>query len=173
MKKIIIISFVLLIITGCGMSKEEKQDLLYNSLEKAYKSKYIADGVGLAVYQDNTMTIDGVTWFKVANSEYDSLSKLTSLANDVYPDKIAEEMNKIIEEKYFQTDTELYAIGKGGCSLDYELDEKLLDNIKRDVKIKKVGMTKIKFEYKGKEYTAKKSKNNYIFEEKIFECKEA
>ena len=31
-------------------------------------------------------------------------------------------------------------------------------------------MSKITFEYKGKEYEAKKSKDNYVFDDKIFSC---
>lgn len=173
MKKIFIVSLTLLLITGCGMSKEEKEDLLYKSLEKAYKAAYVTEGVGLAVYQDQTMTIDNTTWYKVSVSEFNSLSKLTNLATDVYPEKIAEDINKVIEEKYFQTDTELYSVGKGGCGLGFELDEELINNIKNDTKIKKIGMSKIIFEYKGEEYTAKKSKDNYKFDKKIFKCKEA
>ena len=175
MKKILLILATLLLVTGCGMSDKEKEDMLYNSLEKAYISVFAGKGVGLAVYPEEKLEIDGKIWYQVAINEYKSLSKLTSLADDVYTEKIADKINKEINKKYKETDTELYTISEGGCTLnaDYQYGKDLKDKIKQDVKIKKIKMSKIIFEYKGKEYEAKKSKDNYIFDKQIFECVES
>ena len=171
MKKLILIMFTLLFLTGCGMSKEEKEKMLYDSLEKAFVTVYSAEGLGLAVYGEKTLEIDGEIWYQVAISKYNKLSTLETLADDVYESKIAKELKNTLNTKYKETDTELYFISKGGCKLDYNLDDNLVENLKKDIKIKKYGfMDKVVFEYKGKEYTAKKSKDNYVFDSKIFEC---
>ena len=99
MKKILLILATLLLVTGCGMSDKEKEDMLYNSLEKAYISVFAGKGVGLAVYPEEKLEIDGKIWYQVAINEYKSLSKLTSLADDVYTEKIADKINKEIIKK--------------------------------------------------------------------------
>lgn len=170
MKKIIIIGLTLLLLTGCGMSDEEKEKMLYDSLDKAYTAVYLTDGVGLAVYPDEIMQIDNKDWYQVAISKYNKVAKLTSLADDVYTEDIAKKMNKVIKSKYTETDKGLYTTSEGGCLLPYQLDETAKDSIKKDVKIKKIKMNKIIFEYQGKEYEAKKSGDNYKFDKKIFKC---
>lgn len=170
MKKLIVIACTLLFLTGCGMSEEEKEKMFYDSLEKAYTAVYTTDGAGLAVYGDQTLEIDGKNWYLVAISKYDRISKVEDLTN-VYEKDIANDIKKKINEKYKESDTALYSISEGGCQLGYDLDDNLQDNLRNDVKIKKYGfMDKIVFEYNGKEYTAKKSKDNYVFDSKIFEC---
>lgn len=174
MKKIIIIAITLLFLTGCGMSDEEKENMLYKSLEKAYTAVYASEGVGLAVYPNETVKIDEKDWYLVAISGYTKVSDLTSLADDVYTEKISKKINKLINEKYKESDTGLYTTSEGGCTLPYQIDKEgensTIDNIKKDVKIKKYKMNKIVFEYKGKEYVGSKSKDNYVFDEKIFAC---
>lgn len=173
MKKIIIISCTLLFLTGCGMSKEEKEKIFYDSLEKAYAGVYITDGVGLPVYGNETIEIDGKNWFLVSdNVKYDSKSKIETMIDEVFNSEIADDIKKKLNEKYRESNSSFYSISEGGCTLDYdELDENLQDNLKKDIKIKKHGfMNKITFEYKGKEYVAKKAKDSYVFDSKIFEC---
>lgn len=177
MKKLIIIACTLLFLTGCGMSKEEKEKMFYESLEKAYSAIYTSDGVGLPVYPNETLEIDGKNWYLVAVSKYDKVSKLENLTDEVFESKISNDIKKTINEKYKESDTGLYSISEGGCKLlnneepDFDLDENLQEKLKEVVKIKKYGfMNKIVFEYNGKEYTAKKSKDNYVFDSKIFEC---
>ena len=46
----------------------------------------------------------------------------------------------------------------------------LQDELKKDIKVKKVKMNKIIFEYKGEEYTAKKEDDHYVFDKQIFTC---
>lgn len=174
MKKIFLVAITLMFLTGCGMSDEEKENMLYKSLEKAYISVYSSEGVGLAVYPEETVKIDEKDWYLVALSKYKKVEDLTSLADDVYSDKIAKDLNKIISKRYKESDTGLYSTGESGCTLPYQLvtdgEDSTIENIKKDVKIKKIKMSKITFEYKGKEYEAKKSKDNYVFDDKIFSC---
>ena len=146
--------------------------MFYDSLEKAYTAIYATEGAGLAVYGDQTLEVDGKNWYLVAISKYDRISKVEDLTS-VYEKDIANDIKKLINEKYKESDTALYSISEGGCQLklEYNLDDDLQSNLKNDIKIKKYGfMDKIVFEYDGKEYTAKKSKDNYVFDSKIFEC---
>lgn len=178
MKKIFIVAITLLFLTGCGMTDEEKENMLYKSLEKAYTAVYASEGVGLAVYPEETVKIDEKDWYLVAISGYKKVEDLTSLADAVYTDEISKDINKIINEKYKESDTGLYTTSEGGCTLPYQIGETIdndnkistIDSIKKDVKIKKIKMNKIVFEYKGKEYEGKKSKDNYVFDDKIFYC---
>ena len=50
------------------------------------------------------------------NNKFD----LTSLADDVYSDKIAKDLNKIINKRYKESDTGLYSTGESGCTLPYQ-----------------------------------------------------
>ncbi len=171
MKKIIIIGLTLLLLTGCGATDKEKEDMFYKSLEKAYTSIYASEGVGLAVYDKETIKIDGEDWYQVASSDYKKLTDLTSLASDVYSSKIAKEINDTINKKYKEADNGIYTLSEGGCPLKYQLGGGTLsEDIKKDVKISKISGSKIVFEYDGKEYEAKKSKDNYVFDDKIFTC---
>lgn len=170
MKKLIIIMCAMFLLTGCGVSNEEKENMFYNSLETAYKASYVTDGIGLAVRGSDSMEIDGKMWYLVEENDYDNVSKLEELA-EVYGSKIKDEIKNSIKSNYRDVNDEMYALSEGGCDLGYMLDDKLQENLKKDVKIKKYGfMNKITFEYKGKEYTAKKDGDKYIFSEKIFVC---
>ena len=71
---------------------------------------------------------------------------------------------------FTEIDAELYTTGTGGCILDYQIDDTLMDNLKKDVTISKIKGKKITFKYKDKEYTAKKSDDVYVFSDKVFEC---
>lgn len=176
MKKLIIITCALLFLTGCGMSEKEKEKMFYDSLEKAYTSIYTTEGVGLAVYPNEILEIDGKNWYLVAISKFDKISKIETLADEVFEKKIADDIKKKVNEKYKESDTGLYSLSEGGCRLldrdsDFDINETLQENLKEIIKIKEYGfMNKIVFEYNGKEYTAKKSKDNYVFDSKIFEC---
>ena len=170
MKKVLIILMCSLLLVGCGKN-DEKKEMLYKSLEKAYISIYSSDGVGLAVYDKEVVTVDDKNWYMVAITDYSKLGNLISLANNVYEEKLADQINTKINQKYKEIDGQLYTTGEGGeCALEYKLDENLRENIKNDIKITKIGINKIKFEYKDKEYTAKKSGKYYKFDEKVFEC---
>lgn len=172
MKKFLIISVSLLILAGCSnATDEEKEKMLYDSLEKAYIAVYSSEGVGLAVYPDKTLMIDEKTWYQVGISEYEKVSQLTDLADEVYTEKIAKKINKAIKNKYRETTQGLYTLSEGGCALKYLYDENIRENIKNDVKINKIGGSKIKFEYNGKEYEAKLTDDtHYVFDKQIFEC---
>lgn len=170
MKKIIIVILSLVLLTGCGTTDEEKTTMFYNSLEKAYASIYITEGVGLPVYEDSKVTLKDVNWYKTANSTYNSYEKIEDTINSVFTGKLNEELNKVLARKYREIDAELYTTGTGGCILDYQIDDTLMDNLKKDVTISKIKGKKITFKYKDKEYTAKKSDNVYVFGDKVFEC---
>jgi len=170
MKKILVGIITVILLTGCGMKDDEKEKLLYDSLEKAFTTIYINEGIGLGVYDTEKIEIENEIWYQVAISKYDSYSKITSLANEIYSEELAEEINLKTEKRYKEVDGTLYTKAEGGCPLKYQLDDKLRKNIKKDIKIKKIKMSKIIFELNGKEYTAKKNKDTYVFEEKIFEC---
>lgn len=172
MKKFLVIALTLILVTGCGVSKEEKEKMFFNSLEKAYVAVYAADGVGLAVYPEEKKEIDGKEFYLVAINKYSNISKLLSFSKEVYDDKIANDLNDKINAKYKQVDEDLYTLSNGGCNLDYVIsgDTNLQDELKEDVKIKKVKSSKIVFEYKGTEYTAEKEDDHYVFDKKIFTC---
>ncbi len=172
MKKILIIALTLLLVTGCGTSKEEKEKMLFNSLEKAYVSAYTAEGSGLAVYPNEKKEIDGKEWYLVAINKYNNIEKLLSFSKEVYDDKIANKLNTKINAKYKQIDTDLYTLSEGECDLGYVISGtvNLQDELKKDIKVKKVKMNKIIFEYKGEEYTAKKEDDHYVFDKQIFTC---
>lgn len=172
MKKILVIALTLLLVTGCGTSKEEKEKMLYESLEKAYVSAYTAESVGLAVYPDQTLEIDGKIWYLVAIDKYGNIENLLSYAEEVYDKDIATKLNNEIKENYKQLDTDLYTLSNSGCDLGYIIssDRNLQEDIKNDIKIKKIKMNKIIFEYKGDEYTAKKDGDHYVFDKQIFTC---
>jgi len=172
MKKFLIVALTILLVTGCGTSKEEKEKMLFNSLEKAYISVYTADGVGLAVYPNETQEVDGETWYLVAVNKYSNIEKLLANSKEVYTDSIANDLNEKIKARYRQFDTDLYTPSTGGCPLDYIVssDGDLQKDIKENVEIKKVKMNKIIFEYKGEEYTAKKEDDHYVFDKRIFTC---
>ena len=109
----------------------------------------------------------------VGSTEYNNIEKLFSLADEVYNSDIAKNLNKKIDERYKQVGEDLYTPSEGGCiSFEYMLTEDLLENIKKDIKIKKIGSSKITFEYKGKEYVAKKQDDHYTFNDQIYTCVE-
>jgi hypothetical protein len=172
MKKIILVLATMLLLTGCGASDEEKEKMLYDSLEKAYMAIYTTDGVGLAVHGEETISIDEKLWYKVAMSDYQSLEKLTNLADTVFTEDVAKKINKDIKNKYREVDNELYTISEGGCILPFQdnIDTTLKDDIKKAVKIKKISMNKITFEYDKKEYVAEKDDDHYVFDKKMFKC---
>ena len=170
MKKIIIVIMSLVLLTGCGMSKEEKTDLFYDSLEKAYASVYITNGVGLPVYEDSKVTLSNVDWYKTASSVYSSYEKIEDGINSVFDGDLKDSLNKTLASKYREINAELYTTGVGGCMMNYQLDDTLLSNIKKDVSISKIKRNKITFKYKDKKYTAKLSDNTYKFTTQVFEC---
>ncbi len=172
MKKLFLITITMLLLTGCGKTKEEKEDMLYSSLEKAFMAVYSAEGAGLPVTQseEEMKEFDGQKWYKVSVSEYANIEKLLDYSNSVYVDKISKKLNEELTEKYRQSGGELYTLSQGGCPLDYMYEPDLKDLIKEDVKIKKIKSKKIVFEYKNKEFTATMEDDNYKFDKKIFEC---
>ena len=50
MKKILLVLITLLFVSGCGLTDEEKEDKLYESIEKAYLAAYATEGAGFAVF---------------------------------------------------------------------------------------------------------------------------
>lgn len=171
MKKLIIVIMSLVLLTGCGMSDEEKTTMFYESLDKAYTSIYITEGVGLPVYESEKVHLNDVDWYKTASSVYSSYEKIEDGINLVFTDSIKNELLKSLSNKYREIDAELYTTGVGGCILDYQLDDDLSNNLKKDITINKIKRKSITFKYKDKEYTAKLSDNSYVFSNKVFECK--
>lgn len=161
----------LVLLTGCGMSDEEKTTMFYESLDKAYASIYITEGVGLPVYESEKVHLNDVDWYKTASSVYSSYEKIEDGINLVFTDSIKNELLKSLSNKYREIDAELYTTGVGGCILDYQLDDDLSNNLKKDITISKIKRKSITFKYKDKEYTAKLSDNSYVFSNKVFECK--
>lgn len=171
MKKIVIIILMGLILTGCT-NKDEKKEMFYNSLGDAYKSVYITDGMGLPVLADENITLDGKVWYKVSSTKYNLIETIENMFNNVFTEEVNKELKTTLHEKYKEVDSVLYTLSTGGCMFNYQIDETLKEGLKKDVKIKKIKSSKIIFEYKGKEYTAKKDKDNYTFSEKIFVCEQ-
>lgn len=172
MKKILIIALSLLLLTGCT-SDEEKENMLYTALEKAYIVQYSIEGPGLPVYDQEKTTVDGKDYYMVALSDYTKISRLLSLAEDAFTTDLSKEVSKTINEKYMDIDNELYTISEGGCVMPYLIDKELQDNLKKNIKIKKVKMNSIVFEYEGKEYTAKEQDDKYVLSDKVFVCEES
>ncbi len=173
MKKVLLVVLSLVLLSGCGMSKEEKEELFYKSIEKAYVSVYASESAGLAVLPEEFVEIDGTKWYKVGKSDYDRLEKLTDAVNDVYEGDVRKELLDRIDLEYREIDDALYTVSDGGCPLPYQLIETLPENLKDSVKIKDAGLFgKITFEYDGKEHTAKlnDNKDGYIFSDKVFVC---
>ena len=124
MKKLFLIAVACILIAGCGKTKEEKEEILYDSLEKAYVAVFSAEGAGLPVFEEQKIEIDGETWYKVALSEYANIEKLLAYAEDVYSKDISEELSEKLTTKYRQSNGDLYTPSKGQCTLDYFLTEK-------------------------------------------------
>ena len=57
MKKVLLVVLSLVLLSGCGMSKEEKEELFYKSIEKAYVSVYASESAGLAVLPEEFVEI--------------------------------------------------------------------------------------------------------------------
>lgn len=169
-RKILVVMLSVLLLTGCGATKEEKETMFYDSLEQAYISVYSTDGVGLPVYEAEKITLDNVDWYKVASSKYDNYEKIEDMISNVFDEKIGSELKSTLSKKYKEVDAVLYTTSTGGCLLDYQIDDTLVSNLKKNVKITKIKGSKVKFEYKKKKYTAKKDGNFYIFDSKVFEC---
>lgn len=170
MKKILLVLITLLFVSGCGLTDEEKEDKLYESIEKAYLAAYATEGAGFAVFENETENVNGETWYKVAISDYNSIKKIKALANDVYVDDVATEINNKVDKKYKEVKGNLYTPSNTNCKLLYSYNDKLLGNIKNDVEITEMKSKKITFKLKDKEYNAKLKGDYYIFEEKLFEC---
>lgn len=170
MKKILIICCSLLLLTGCGKSNDEKENIFYDSLEKAYVSMYATYGVGLAVYPDDLKEIDGNTWYLVAVSKYNSMSKLVDTIESVYSEDISDELENIVGKKYKEIDGDLYTLSISGCTFKYQITDDLKDNLKNEIKNIKFSNNTVKFTYNDKEYKGKLVDNNYKFTEKIFGC---
>ena len=92
------------------------------------------------------------------------------MISNVFDEKIGSELKNTLSKKYKEVDAVLYTTSTGGCLLDYQIDDTLVSNLKKNVKITKIKGNKVKFEYKKKKYTAKKDGNFYIFDSKVFEC---
>ena len=172
MKKIIIGMIALILVTGCGKNDVEKEEKFYNSLESSYVSIYATDGVGLAVYDQESTEINGVTWYKVANSKYNKMSTLVNMTENVYTEDVYTKIEDEIGKKYKEIDGEFYTTSSGGCTLKYQLTEELSDILKKDIKDLKISGSKATFKYDGKEYKAKLVGDYYQFSEKIFKCVE-
>lgn len=170
MKKILLVFITLLFISGCGLTDEEKEDKLFESLERAYLAAYATEGAGFGVFEKETETVNGETWYKVANSDYNSLDKIKELANDVYVDEVATKINKKVDQKYKEVNGTLYTPSNTNCKLPYSYNERLLENLKKDVEITEMKSKKLTFKLKDKEYNAKLKGDYYVFEEKLFEC---
>ena len=169
MKKIVIIILMGLILTGCT-NKDEKKEMFYNSLGDAYKSVYITDGMGLPVLADENITLDGKVWYKVSSTKYNLIETIENMFNNVFTEEVNKELKTTLHEKYKEVDSVLYTLSTGGCMFDYQIDDTLMNNLKKDVTISKIKGKKITFKYKDKEYTAKKSDDVYVFGDKVFEC---
>jgi len=169
MKKIIGIIFLSIIISGCGKLKEDEALVeVLDSLENAYLSTYIVDGVGLPVYAEESKNIDGVTWYKVA-SEYDSVASLKKIVDSSLDGDLKKEYDKKIDSKYKDIEGSLYTTSEGGCALPFNF-ENAREEIEKITKITKIKSNKIEIKVSDKEYTLKKSKDNWLNEEKIFGC---
>lgn len=172
MKKIIIGIITIILVTGCGKNDAAKEEKFYKSLENAYVSIYATDGVGLAVYDQELTEINGVTWYKVANSKYNKMSTLVNMTENVYTEDIYSKIEDEIGKKYKEIEGEFYTTSTGGCTLKYQLTDELSDNLKKDVKDLKISGNKATFKIDGKEYKAKLDGDYYKFSEKIFKCVE-
>lgn len=171
MKKIVVIILMGLLLTGCS-DKDEKKDMFYASLADAYTSVYITDGMGLPVLADESITLEGKTWYKVSSTKYTLIETIESMFNKVFTEEVSKELKTTLHEKYKEVDSTLYTLSNGGCMFDYQIDDTLDKGLREDVKVKKIKSNKVVFEYKGKEYTAKKDNDNYVFSEKIFVCEQ-
>lgn len=173
MKKILlIVCCSLILLTGCGKSKGEKESIFYNSLEKAYVSMYSTEGAGLAVYADDKVELDNNLWYLVAVSKYNTMSKLVNTVESVYDEKLAEDIEVVIGKKYKEIDDKLYTLSTSGCAFKYQLTEDLQDNLKSEIKNVKISGSSVKFTYNGKTYKGKLDGDNYKFSDKIFDCSE-
>ena len=169
MKKIFGIMLMILLISGCNkLTKEEAKKVVLDSLEDAYASVYIADGVGLAVYADEKIEENGVTWYKVAGN-YTTVDSLYKIAENAYKGDALNELKSTIDEKYKDINGALYTKSSGGCALPYELEtsREKLDEI---TTIEKIKSNKIIIKVNNKEYTLSKKNDNWVSEDKIFSC---
>lgn len=170
MKKTIIIILSMMLLVGCSKDNKENESKLYNSLEKAYVSVYATDGVGLAVYGDEKTELNGKTWYLVATSKYNSMSKLSELVESVYNEDLVQSIEKNMTEKYKEIDGKLYTTSMNGCLLKYQLTDNLQEEIKKDIKDIKYRGKKVTFKINNKKYTGKLDGDYYKFDEKIFDC---
>ncbi len=168
-KKFILVLLCVIMITGCT-GRKDLEEKFYNSLEKAYTAVYISDGIGLAVYKDEFKELEGKKWYKVGISKYDTLNTLTSLARDVYEEELANIINEKINTRYLTIDGSLYTTAESTCDLPYILDENLKESLKKDIKIKKISRTKVKFEYESNTYEGRMIGSTFTFKDKIFKC---
>lgn len=170
MKKIIIIALTTLLLIGCSKNNNENETKLFNSLERAYVSVYATDGVGLAVYGDEKTELNGKTWYLVATSKYNSMSKLSELVESVYNEDLVQSIEKNMTEKYKEIDGKLYTTSMSGCLLKYQLTDSLQEEIKKDIKDIKYRGKKVTFKINNKKFTGKLDGDYYKFDEKIFGC---
>lgn len=169
MKKILIGLFSILMLTGCGtLTDEEAKTAVLDSLENAYLSSYIADGVGLAVFADQKIEEEGVTWYKVADN-YSTVDELKDLVDKAYKGDVADKLKETIDSKYKEIDGALYSTGVGGCALPYEI-ETVRDDLNEDVTINEVKSSKITITLNETEYTLTKKSDNWLSEAQIFKC---
>lgn len=169
MKKILIGLFSILLLTGCGkLSDEEAKTAVLDSLENAYLASYIADGVGLAVFADQTIEEGDVTWYKVADN-YSTVEELKEIVDKGYKGDVADDLKETIDSKYKVIDGALYSTGVGGCALPYEV-ETVRDDLSEDVTINEIKSSKITITLNETEYTLTKKSDNWLSEAQIFKC---
>ena len=169
MKKLLLCIVSVAMLTGCGaLSEEEAKVAVLDSLENAFKASYIADGIGLAVFADQTVTEEDTTWYRVADN-YSSVEELKNQVDKGYKGEVADELKKTIEEKYKDIDGALYSTGVGGCALPYEIDT-IREDIEEDVTINQIKSSKITITLNETEYTLTKKSDEWVSKAKIFSC---
>lgn len=169
MKKILIGLLSILLLTGCEkLSNEEAEIAVLDSLENAYLASYIADGVGLAVFADQKIEEEDVTWYKVADN-YNSVEELKAIVDKGYRGDVANDLKETIDSKYKVIDGALYSTGVGGCALPYEV-ETVRDELSKDVTINEIKTSKITITLSKTEYTLTKKSDNWLSEVQIFKC---
>ncbi len=169
MKKIFVIGLCAFLLAGCGtLTDEEAKVAVLDSLENAYLASYIADGIGLAVYADQTITNEEVTWYRVADN-YTTVDQLKDIVDKAYKGDVADDLKKTIDSKYKEIDGALYSTGVGGCALPYEI-ETVREDLSEDVSINEIKSSKITITFNETEYTLTKKSNNWLSEAQIFKC---
>ena len=169
MKKVVIGLISILLLTGCGkLTEEEAKTAALDSLENAFLASYIADGIGLAVFADQTIEEGDITWYKVADN-YSTVDELKEIVDKGYKGDVADDLKETIDSKYKVIDGALYSTGTGGCALPYEI-ETVREDLSEDISIKEIKSNKITVTLNETEYTLSKKSGNWLSEIQIFKC---